>query len=154
MSGSSFLGWIDHDPEERQRTQRVLALFRERETRDELGFGAVRDAIADTLFPGTSTIETRLRYTLFVPWLYRRLEDRRTLAERPIPPGQARLGACDSAGMPASRTRIAYVGSTADRNCFVGAPPRTDVFRLSSSSTRATRQRSAKFSEQAARSTR
>lgn len=78
MGGSSFLGWIDHDPDERQRIQRVLALFRERETRDELGFGAVRDAIADTLFPGTSTIETRLRYTLFVPWLYRRLEDERT----------------------------------------------------------------------------
>lgn len=78
MGGSSFLGWIDHDPDERQRTQRVLALFRERETRDELGFGAVRDSIADALFPGTSTIETRLRYTLFIPWLYRRMEDERT----------------------------------------------------------------------------
>lgn len=79
MNGS-FLAWLDHDPDERARTQRVLALFRERESRDELGLGAVRDAISDALFPGTSTIETRLRYTLFVAWIYQRLEDERVAA--------------------------------------------------------------------------
>jgi hypothetical protein len=79
MNGS-FLAWLDHDPDERARTQRVLALFRERESRDELGLGSVRDAVADALFPGTSTIETRLRYVLFVAWTYQKLEDERVAA--------------------------------------------------------------------------
>lgn len=53
---------------------RILALFRAQETRDELGVGVIRDLIADELFPGTSTIQTRLRYMLFVPWIYGALE--------------------------------------------------------------------------------
>lgn len=72
----SSLAWIDFDETERQRAQRIMALFQERESRDELGLGAVRDSIADHLFPGTSTIQTRLRYMLFVPWLLRMVEDR------------------------------------------------------------------------------
>lgn len=39
--------------------QRVLPLSRERDTRDKLGLGGIRDTFADTLFPGTSTIQTR-----------------------------------------------------------------------------------------------
>jgi len=74
----SSLAWIDFDEAERQRAQRKLALFQERETRDELGLGGIRDSIADHLFPGTSTIQTRPRYMLFVPWLFRRLESRET----------------------------------------------------------------------------
>lgn len=70
----SSLAWIDFDEAERQRAERIMALFQERETRDELGLGAIRDSIADHLFPGTSTIQTRLRYMLFIPWLFRTLE--------------------------------------------------------------------------------
>jgi hypothetical protein len=33
-------------------------LFGVHDTRDELGIGSVRDAFADTLFPGTGTIMT------------------------------------------------------------------------------------------------
>ena len=72
----SSLAWIDFDEAERQRAQRIMALFQERESRDELGLGAIRDSIADHLFPGTSTIQTRLRYMLFIPWILRRLEER------------------------------------------------------------------------------
>ncbi len=54
-----------------------MALFQEKESRDELGLGGIRDAFADRLFPGTSTIQTRLRYMLFVPWIYRALEQQR-----------------------------------------------------------------------------
>jgi hypothetical protein len=72
----SSLAWIDFDEAERQRAQRIMALFQERESRDELGLGAIRDSIADHLFPGTSTIQTRLRYMLFIPWILRRLEGR------------------------------------------------------------------------------
>lgn len=70
----STLFWIDHDREARDRTQRILALFEERDTRDELGIGAIRDSFSDLLFPGTSTIQTRLRYFLIVPWVYRQIE--------------------------------------------------------------------------------
>ena len=70
----SSLAWIDFDEAERQRTQRIIALFQERDSRDELGLGAIRDSIADHLFPGTSTIQTRLRYMLFIPWLFRKVE--------------------------------------------------------------------------------
>lgn len=70
----SSLAWIDFDEAERQRVQRIMEFFKERDSRDELGLGAIRDSIADHLFPGTSTIQTRLRYMLFIPWLYRMLE--------------------------------------------------------------------------------
>lgn len=86
----SSLAWIDFDEAERQRAQRIMALFQERETRDELGLGAIRDSIADHLFPGTSTIQTRLRYMLFIPWLYRELEG------RDIPETQLRAEARDA----------------------------------------------------------
>ncbi len=52
----------------------IIDNFKEHDTRDELGIGSVRDGFADLLFPGTSTIQTRARYFLFVPWIYSQLE--------------------------------------------------------------------------------
>lgn len=54
----------------------VISAFHERETRDELGLGTIRDVIADLFFPGTNTIQTRARYFLLVPWVYQGLEGR------------------------------------------------------------------------------
>ena len=54
------LAWLDFNTADRERTQRVLALFEERDTRDELGLGGIRDSFSDHFFPGTSTIQTRL----------------------------------------------------------------------------------------------
>ncbi|MGA8429249.1 MAG: DUF6361 family protein [Candidatus Sulfotelmatobacter sp.] len=71
---SASLTWLDYDSAERDRMNRILALFRERDTRDELGVGVIRDLLADEFFPGTSTIQTRMRYMLFVPWIYQELE--------------------------------------------------------------------------------
>jgi hypothetical protein len=73
----TFLSWVDYSSLERQRMRQAVALFKESDTRDELGLGSIRDAIADELFPGTSTIQTRLAYTLMVPWGYRILERER-----------------------------------------------------------------------------
>jgi len=73
----SSLNWLDHDATARDRSMRILALFQEKESRDELGFGGIRDSFADMLFPGTSTIQTRLRYMLFIPWIYKQLENQR-----------------------------------------------------------------------------
>ena len=44
--------------------------------RDEIGFLALHQAYADRFFPGTSVLHTRLRYALFVPWLYQGLIER------------------------------------------------------------------------------
>lgn len=49
--------------------------------RDEIGFLALHQAYADRFFPGTSVLHTRLRYVLFVPWLYERAA-KRLVAER------------------------------------------------------------------------
>jgi hypothetical protein len=73
----STFTWLDYSEAERRTMLDVISLFKEKETRDELGVGSVRDAFADTFFPGTSTIQTRARYFLFVPWIYRQLEARR-----------------------------------------------------------------------------
>ena len=70
---SAFV-WLDYSESERRKMLEVVDLFREHDTRDELGVGSVRDAFADMLFPGTSTIMTRARYFLLVPWAYQRLE--------------------------------------------------------------------------------
>ncbi len=73
----STFTWLDYSEHDRRRMMDVVSLFRERETRDELGIGAIRDAFADLFFPGTSTIQTRARYVLFVAWIYRQLEEER-----------------------------------------------------------------------------
>ena len=78
---TASLAWLDHDGAAHERSLRLLALFKEKESRDELGVGGIRDAIADRLFPGTSTIQTRLRYMCFIPWIYAGLEERRESAQ-------------------------------------------------------------------------
>lgn len=70
----SSLTWLDHDNAARERSHRLLQMFKDSETRDELGIGAIRDSISDQLFPGTSVIQTRLRYMLLVPWLFMQME--------------------------------------------------------------------------------
>lgn len=70
------LTWLDLTSRDRDKMRGVLDLFSEQGTVDEMGLGSLRDALSDALFPGTSSIQTRLRYALFVPWLYQRLEAR------------------------------------------------------------------------------
>ena len=68
------LTWLDMTASDRDKMRRVLDLFKEQGTLDEMGLGSLRDVLSDALFPGTSYIHTRLRYVLFVPWIYQRLE--------------------------------------------------------------------------------
>ncbi len=75
------LTWLDLTVRDRERMRRVLDLFKEPGTVDEMGLGTLRDALADSLFPGTSSIQTRLRYALFIPWIYQRLEANRVSSE-------------------------------------------------------------------------
>jgi hypothetical protein len=74
---TSALTWLDYSDHDRRRALELIKQFREQDTRDELGIGTIRDAISDILFPGTSTIQTRVRYFLLVPWTYLQLEAKR-----------------------------------------------------------------------------
>lgn len=70
----SSLSWMDFSEAERKQALEIIDQLNEPEARDELGIGTVRDAIANLLFPGTSTIQTRAKYFLFVPWIYLEME--------------------------------------------------------------------------------
>lgn len=63
------LGWIDFSKDERNKVLNVIHLLDEPGAVDELGFGAIRDAFADYFFPGTSTVQTRAKYFLIVPYV-------------------------------------------------------------------------------------
>jgi hypothetical protein len=78
----STLSWLDFSERDRRQLLDVVNLFRAEDTRDELGIGTIRDGFADLLFPGTSTVQTRARYYLFVPWMYRELEGRQLNADQ------------------------------------------------------------------------
>jgi hypothetical protein len=73
---ASFIGWLDHSEEDQRRIREMLQFFSDKGTVDDLGIGTVRDAISNALFPGTSIIQTRARYFLFLPWIFRRAERR------------------------------------------------------------------------------
>ncbi|MGJ3507507.1 DUF6361 family protein [Enemella sp. A6] len=66
----SSIAWLDTSPEEQRKTREMLSLFSQKQSLDELGIGPIRDALSDTLFPGTSTLHTRARYFLLIPWCY------------------------------------------------------------------------------------
>ena len=67
----AVLAWLDYSEADQRRAREIVRMFSQPESRDELGLGQIRDALSDTLFPGTSVLLTRARYLLFVPWLYR-----------------------------------------------------------------------------------
>lgn len=73
----STFTWLDFSEGDRRQAMEIIDQFRDEGTRDELGIGTVRDSLADQLFPGTSTVQTRARYFLFIPWIYLELERRR-----------------------------------------------------------------------------
>jgi len=68
--------------DDRRRMMEILHLFHEKEIREELGIGTVRDAFSDILFPGTSTLHTRAKYFLFIPWIFLRHEEKRTPSDK------------------------------------------------------------------------
>ena len=63
------IGWIDFSKDERNKVLNVIHLLDEPGAVDELGIGSVRDAFADYFFPGTSTVQTRAKYFLIVPYV-------------------------------------------------------------------------------------
>lgn len=70
---SSFT-WLDNLPEDAKRVREALRALEEPGTVDPLGIGPVRDAFSDILFPGLSTVMTRARYFVFVPWIFQEVD--------------------------------------------------------------------------------
>lgn len=68
------LGWIDFSRSERNKVLSVLEMLTEAGTLDELGIAPVRDGFANLFFPGTSTVQTRAKYFLIVPYALKDLE--------------------------------------------------------------------------------
>ncbi|WP_396908646.1 DUF6361 family protein [Mycolicibacterium sp.] len=79
---TALIAWLDASSEDQRRMREIVSLFSERESRDELGIGQVRDALSDLLWPGTSTLFTRARYFLFIPWCYRAAAETRSDVEK------------------------------------------------------------------------
>ncbi len=68
------LGWIDFSKSERNKVLNVLDLLSESGTLDELGVAPIRDGFSDIFFPGTSTIQTRAKYFMIVPYALKDME--------------------------------------------------------------------------------
>lgn len=69
------IGWIDFSSSDREKVLDVMHLLQEKGAVDELGIGTVRDAFANRLFPGTSTVQTRAKYFLIVPYVLKEAGD-------------------------------------------------------------------------------
>ena len=63
------IGWIDFSPTHRDKVGAALDLLKPEGMVDELGLGSLRDSMANQLFPGISTIQTRAKYFFIVPYI-------------------------------------------------------------------------------------
>ena len=68
------LGWIDFSKSDRNKVFEVLRLLSEEGVLDELGIAPIRDAFSNIFFPGITTVQTRAKYFLIVPYAFRDLE--------------------------------------------------------------------------------
>lgn len=57
----SIFAWLDQSEKQRRQMLEAIDLFREKDTRDEMGVSGIRDAFSDMLFPGTGALQTRAR---------------------------------------------------------------------------------------------
>lgn len=70
------IGWTLLSQEALERASTYLNPH-EKGVRDEIGFLSLHQGYADRFFPGTTVLQTRLRYVFFVPWIYRSIAENR-----------------------------------------------------------------------------
>jgi hypothetical protein len=70
------IGWIDFSPDHQKKVAAVIDLLQPQGQVDELGIGVIRNAFSDLFFPGTSTIQTRAKYFLLIPRIFREYQVR------------------------------------------------------------------------------
>ena len=71
------LGYIHSSKEEQAQAMQVLKMTSESVALDELGIGRIRDAFADRMFPGISTLQKHTKYFSLMPQVYRKATERR-----------------------------------------------------------------------------
>jgi hypothetical protein len=123
----STFAWLDYCESERQKALDVIQAFGDQGTLDELGIGTTRDALADLLFPGTSTIQTRARYHLFIPWIYQDLERERARGRHNS------KRAVEQEARSREITLIHALASSSDSHGTIGVEARSRLRRLPSS---------------------
>ena len=64
------IGFVNFSQEELVRKNKVLQMVRDQTAIDELGFGRIRDAFANMMFPGMSTLQRRAKYFAVMPSLF------------------------------------------------------------------------------------
>lgn len=67
------LGWVSFSRSDTNKMLGLLDALRTPGAVDELGIGIIRDGFADMFFPGTSTVQTRAKYFLIVPFLLKEM---------------------------------------------------------------------------------
>src|SRR4051812_12178557 len=67
VPAQSTFSWLDYNDEETRKARELYAAI-DSESVDALGLGSLRDGFANLMFPGTSTIQTRVRYFVLVAY--------------------------------------------------------------------------------------
>ena len=70
------LGYIHTNKEEQSKALQVLKMTSESVALDELGIGRIRDAFADLMFPGISTLHKHIKYFSLMPQLYKKATEK------------------------------------------------------------------------------
>lgn len=68
------IGWIDFSKTDRDKVVGILDLLSEQGVLDELGIAQIRDGFSNLFFPGTTTVQTRAKYFLMIPYIFQSLE--------------------------------------------------------------------------------
>ena len=116
------IGFIDYSTEERNKILSTLKLLGDQTALDELGIGTVRDAYANLLFPGISTLQTRAKYFVLIPYLFQTAKELTAKGKirsaqdmlQWITEGEDRLAASLTNNCPVGEVGI--IGSNAYRN--------------------------------------
>jgi hypothetical protein len=78
MTFRGGISWLSSSSTEIARARDVLKALKPGGVIDELGFLVLFGAFADRLYPATNTVMTRARYLVFVPAIYKYLEESRS----------------------------------------------------------------------------
>lgn len=82
------IGWIDFSPTHRARVAALLDALKAEGVVDELGIGTIRDSLADLMFPGLSTIQTRAKYFFIIPYILCDYQNLSNAEKRKHPPNK------------------------------------------------------------------
>lgn len=114
---ASHVAWLDTSEDEQRTAREIVELFSQKDSVDELGLGQIRDVLSNELFAGTSVLQTRARYYLFIPWCYEAASRKGKTGKALVAQGEANerrlisamknAGLEDSAGLIGSRVGAA-----------------------------------------------